>query len=258
MKESGEMDWAKIEHAAQLLARARRVVALTGAGISRPSGIPDFRSDSGIWAQYDPMEVASLRSFRRDPRPFYGWYSMLHRTLQNAEPNPAHEALTMLQDTGRLEAVITQNIDGLHQRAGTREVYEMHGHNRSASCQECGMSVPFAVLLDDIRRQRVPYCSCGGAFKPDVVLFDEELPRGIFWLAQRAVERCDVLIVAGTSLEVFPVSDLPLAALRRGAKVIVVNLEETYIDKQAEVVLYEDVAEALPAIVNAMLAAATA
>lgn len=252
------MERAKIEQAAAMLASARRVVALTGAGISRPSGIPDFRSDSGIWAQYDPMEVASLRSFRRDPRPFYGWYSSLYRTIQKAEPNPAHHAITMIQDTGRLEAVITQNVDGLHQRAGTREVYEMHGHNRSASCQECGATVPFSALLGDIHRERVPYCSCGGAFKPDVVLFDEELPRGIFWLAQRAVERCDVLIVAGTSLEVFPVSDLPLAALRRGARIIVVNFEETYIDEQAEVVLHEDVADALPAIVNRMLAAATA
>jgi NAD-dependent deacetylase len=158
--------------------------------------------------------------------------------------------LAALERAGALKALITQNIDGLHQRAGSREVYELHGHLRGATCLECELQAPTAPLLERVRCGEIPRCDCGGLFKPDVVLFDELLPRGLFWLAQSAVETCDVLIIAGTSLEVAPVGDLPLAALRRGARIIIVNQGETYLDERADVVLREDVAEALPAIVH--------
>ena len=167
-----------------------------------------------------------------------------------ALPNPAHLALAQLERGGRLKAVITQNIDGLHQRAGSREVYELHGHMRSATCLDCERQVPAAPLIERVRRGKIPRCACGGLFKPDVVLFDELLPRGLFWLAQRAIETCDAVLVAGTALEVAPVCEMPLAALRRGARLIIVNQSETYLDERADVVLHEDVAEALPAIVE--------
>ncbi len=240
-----------LAHAADLVAGARQVVALTGAGFSRPSGIPDFRSPDGIWALSDPAEVASLRAFRRDPDGFYRWLGGLLGPILAAKPNPAHLALAELEQAGRLTGVITQNIDGLHQAAGSRRVFELHGHVRSATCLECGRQVPSGPLLPAVRRGRALRCSCGGAFKPDAVLFDEPLPQGVFWLAQRALEQCDLLLVAGTSLEVAPVCDLPLVAARRGAKIVVVNLAPTYLDAQADVVLRADVATAVPALVRA-------
>jgi NAD-dependent deacetylase len=244
------MNLESIARAAEIVRGARSVVALTGAGISVPSGIPDFRSDGGLWDLDDPLEVASLRAFRANPQRFYNWFRPLLGRLLDAQPNPAHLALAALERAGALKALITQNIDGLHQRAGSREVYELHGHLRSATCLECERQAPTGPLLERVRHGEIPRCDCGGLFKPDVVLFDELLPRGLFWLAQRAIETCDVLIVAGTSLEVAPVGDLPLAVLRRGARVMIVNQGETYLDERAEVVLHEDVAEALPAIVD--------
>jgi len=244
------MDRQAIECAAQMMRAARRIVALTGAGISRPSGIPDFRSAGGLWTHDDPMAVASLAGFRTDPSKFYGWVRPLIDTIEAALPNPAHLALAQLEREARLTAVITQNIDGLHQRAGSREIYELHGHMRSATCLECEHQVPTRPLIEQVRRGEIPRCACGGLFKPDVVLFDELLPRGLFWLAQRALEQCDAVLVAGTSLEVAPVCELPLVALRRGARLIIINQSETYLDDRADVVLREDVAEALPEIVN--------
>jgi NAD-dependent deacetylase len=247
------MNRQAIECAAEIVRGARRIVALTGAGISRPSGIPDFRSADGLWTHDDPMAVASLAGFRADPRRFYSWVRPLIDTIEVALPNPAHGALAQLEREGRLTAVITQNIDGLHHRAGSREVYELHGHIRSATCLDCEYQVPGHALLEPVRRNTIPRCSCGGLLKPDVVLFDELLPRGLFWLAQRAIEQADLVLVAGTALEVAPVCDLPLAALRRGARLIIVNQGETYLDERADVVLHEDVAEALPAIANCTL-----
>jgi NAD-dependent deacetylase len=244
-----------IGRAAGLLGGARRAVALTGAGFSRPSGIPDFRSSDGLWADIDPMEVASLRSFRRDPDRFYRWLNSLITPVLKALPNPAHQALARLEAVGKLGAVITQNIDGLHQRGGSRRVFELHGHLRGATCVECGRQVPGDMVPPAARRGRAPRCDCGGAFKPDVVLFDEGLAPGLLWLARKAVDECDLLIVAGTSLEVAPVCDLPLAALARGARLIVLNLSPTYIDERADVTIHADVAAALPAIAELALRA---
>jgi len=247
------MDRHAIACAAEILRGSRRIVALTGAGISRPSGIPDFRSADGLWARDDPFEVASLAGFRADPRRFYRWVQPLIDTIELALPNPAHFALAQIEHAGRLTALITQNIDGLHQRAGSRVVYELHGNMRSATCLECDHQVPGPSLIEPVRQGQIPRCACGGLFKPDVVLFDELLPRGLFWLSQRAIEQCDLMLVAGTALEVAPVCEMPLAALRRGARLIIVNQSETYLDDRADVVLHEDVAEALPAIVDCNL-----
>ena len=246
------MDCQAITRAAEIVRGARRVVALTGAGISRPSGIPDFRSQGGLWTRDDPNEVASLAGFRADPRRFYSWVRPLLDTITAALPNPAHLELARLERAGRLVAVVTQNIDGLHQQAGSREVYELHGHIRSLTCLDCDHQAPAGPLLERVRRGEIPRCACGGLFKPDVVLFDELLPRGLFWLAQRAIETCDLVLVAGTALEVAPVCELPLAALRRGARMIIVNQSPTYLDERADVVLREDVAEVLPAIVGTL------
>ncbi|HNT06630.1 MAG TPA: NAD-dependent deacylase [Anaerolineae bacterium] len=240
-----------IEQAAQILVHSSHAVVLTGAGHSTPSGIPDFRSpSSGLWEQADPMVVASLDGFRRNPKAFYDWIRPLAQKMAAAAPNPAHLALAELERMGIVKAVITQNIDQLHQRAGSTRVYELHGNVRGVTCTKCGASSP----PDEAWRQvlaegRVPLCSiCGGVLKPDVVLFGELLPVQVLLEAQREVDRCDVLLVAGSSLEVYPAAELPARALRNGAAIIVVNYEPTHIDSQARVVLHQDVALALPGI----------
>ncbi|HWQ13410.1 MAG TPA: NAD-dependent deacylase [Roseiflexaceae bacterium] len=242
------MERETLERAAEILRAAPRIVALTGAGLSRPSGIPDFRSQEGLWSHHDPSEVASLGSFRADPRRFFAWFLPLLNAMESAAPNPAHHALAALERASRLRAVITQNIDSLHRRAGSREVLELHGHLRSATCVECGHQVPAAPVIRLMRLSQLPRCHCGGLLKPDIILFDELLPRGLYWLARRAAETCDALVVAGTSLEVFPACELPALARRAGAKVVIVNQSPTHFDAYADAVLRADVAEALPAL----------
>lgn len=242
----------QFEHAAQLMRGAQRIVALTGAGISRPSGIPDFRSTGGLWANGD-AELVTLSGFEQNPQRFIRWFGPLLEAIAHAQPNPAHTALAALERAGRLAAVITQNIDSLHRAAGSREVFELHGHLRGASCVACGHQAPAAPILARMRRGHVTRCQCGGPFKPDVVLFDEPLPPGLYWLAHRAAQTCDALLVAGTSLEVAPACDLPAVARRAGAAVIIVNQAPTHFDLHAEAVLHADVATALPALASHVL-----
>jgi NAD-dependent deacetylase len=238
------------------LREAQYAVALTGAGISTPSGIPDFRSPGGgLWESVNPMIVASLPTFRIHPRAFYDWVRPLARKLAEAEPNPAHKALADLEATGRLQEVVTQNIDGLHQKAGSREVLELHGHVREATCTRCYQVVPTGDFLDDfLASSDVPRCSsCGGVMKPNVVLFGEQLPAGVFNAARAHVRRADLLLVAGSHLDVVPASQLPLVVRERGGRIVVVNLSPTYVDEVAEVVIRADVAEALPRIARACM-----
>jgi len=168
-----------IERAAQLILHARHTVALTGAGHSTPSGIPDFRSPgSGLWEKVNPMAVASIFVFRLQPQAFYDWIRPLVRLMLNAKPNPAHRALAEMEEMGLLQAVITQNIDGLHQRAGSRRVLELHGHMREATCIRCYKVVPARALINKFLADgQVPVCEdCGGVMKPNVILFGEQLP----------------------------------------------------------------------------------
>jgi NAD-dependent deacetylase len=245
-----------IQEAARLLRRARHTVALTGAGISTPSGIPDFRSpESGLWQQADPMVVASLHAFRQNPLAFYEWVKPLVGSLRAARPNPAHLALAQLESLGLLSTIITQNIDMLHTRAGSQHVLEVHGHLREATCLCCCRVLPAAALLDGwLERGELPRCpDCGNTLKPNVILFGEQLPAQIFLEASQAARRCDLMIVAGSSLEVFPVAELPCLAADGGARLIIVNREPTCMDARAAVVIRDDVALALPAVVEEVL-----
>jgi len=247
---------ALVAQAADLLRRSRATVALTGAGISTPSGIPDFRSaGSGLWESADPFEVASLASFRYHPEKFYAWVRPLVVTMHNAQPNPAHYALAALEAAGRLELVVTQNIDALHTRAGSRRVIEIHGHVREATCGNCHRHWPGPPIFEKFLQDgQVPRCAdCGGVLKPDVILMGEQLPEALLRQAQTAVKNCEVMLVAGSSLEVFPAADLPLKAITYGARLILVNITPTYLDEQAAVVLHGDVAEILPQLAEAVL-----
>lgn len=244
----------KIFRAAQLIQDSQDVVAFTGAGISTDSGIPDFRShDSGLWNNVDPLTVASVYGFRRNPQAFYDWVRPLAEVTIKAEPNAGHLALVTLEKMGKLSSVVTQNIDMLHTRAGSSRVYELHGHMRQATCIHCfqvydGEAVLNQVLTDG----KVPKCtSCrDGVLKPNVILFGEQLPFRELQGAQDASRKCDLMIIVGSSLEVAPASDLPVLAKRNGAKLIIVNLEPTPLDHTADVVIHGRAAEVLPEIVR--------
>jgi NAD-dependent deacetylase len=240
---------AKIERARRLLAQAKHVIALTGAGISTPSGIPDFRSPgSGFWEKVDPFQVASLHGFNRRPQDFYDWIHPLAKLTHLAKPNAAHVALATLEKSGPLQGVITQNIDMLHHKAGSRSVYEIHGHMREMTCVRCYQVVEAeSILKTFLETRQVPHCAdCGGVLKPNVILFGEQLPVRILEQAKKQTRLCDVMIVVGSSLAVAPVCDLPLAAVHNGARLIMVNFEETYADRYADVVFHADVVEVLP------------
>jgi len=235
-----------------LLRRARHVVALTGAGISTPSGIPDFRSpSSGLWQQVDPMVVASIFSFRIHPEAFFAWIHPLAERVVNAQPNPAHCALAELEKRGILQSIITQNIDNLHQKAGSNRVLELHGHLRQATCIRCYKVKSAAGLIQKfITDGQIPRCECGGILKPNVILFGEQLPIEVLNEAYQEARHCDLMLVLGSSLEVTPASDLPLIAWEHKARLVIINYQPTYLDSRADVVIHDDVAQVLPQIVR--------
>lgn len=240
---------AQLRQAAHRLFASEHAVALTGAGVSTPSGIPDFRSaGTGLWSFVDPMRVASIWAFREDPEAFYRWVRPLAKKVLTAQPNPAHLALAELEAAGHLRAIITQNIDLLHEKAGSRRVLEIHGHFRTLSCLACHTRQPSEAhwprFLADGSLPRCPRCQA--ILKPDAILFGEVPSHDILREAQQEALRCDLMLVAGSSLEVIPAADLPSLARRRGATLIIVNDQPTPIDHRAEFVFHADVAKVLP------------
>jgi NAD-dependent protein deacetylase/lipoamidase len=226
---------------AELLRTRQPCVVLTGAGISTDSGIPDFRSPSGIWAQYDPMEYATIAAFRRDPVKVWDFYSLRLGVLATVEPNAGHLALAKLEQRGLVQAVVTQNIDGLHQRAGSRDVVEVHGSLRTASCLECGGRQPLA--------EGMPRCSrCDAVLKPDVVMFGELLPPAELERALELARGAGLLLVVGSSLAVYPVAGLPDETVSSGGSLAIVNRGETQYDGLAAVRIDGGAGEALGAL----------
>ncbi len=224
-------------------------MALTGAGVSTPSGLPDFRSPgTGLWERHDPMETGSLSAFREDPERFYATIRPLAQGFLQAEPNAAHRALARLEADGRLFGLITQNVDGLHQRAGSRNVVEVHGSLREATCVVCYAVYPTSAFAEDyLQKGTAPRCpACAGYLKLNAILMGEQLPWETIQTALAWSRMCDLMLVAGSSLEITPAGQLPLEALRAGARCIIVNREPTYLDERADVVLRQDVAVALP------------
>jgi len=246
----------EIERLAELVRGARSVVALTGAGISVPSGIPDFRSaGSGLWSKVDPMQVAHIDAFRNDPVGFWRFYGERFATLADKLPNGAHHALVRMEREGMLDGVITQNVDMLHRKAGTRELIEVHGSIASCSCPACGRG----VALEEARRliaedpHGLPRCErCAGPLKPDVVLFGEMLAQDAL---ERACDLCraaDVLLCIGSSLEVHPVAGLPLLTHRAGGAVAIITAGPTPLDDLARARFDGDVVAELDALLAAL------
>jgi NAD-dependent deacetylase len=245
-----------IDFAADLLRQSKHAVVLTGAGLSTPSGIPDFRSTgTGLWSSDEPMEVASLQTFRTHPEKFFQWFRPLANQIYYAQPNPAHIALAELEQAGRISSIITQNIDVLHQKAGSKHVIEMHGTMNTLTCTQCYQRVEaLSCLASFFDNGDIPHCpKCGQILKPDVILFGEQLPQAAWFKAQRASRQCDLMLVAGSSLEVLPVAGLPMQALDRGAHLIIINNTQTYLNVRADVTILEDVAAIIPAITERVL-----
>jgi len=236
---------------AELMRESVSVVALTGAGISVPSGIPDFRSPgTGLWANVDPMEVAHIEVFRRDPGRFWSFYGQRFHALDDKQPNGAHELLAEWERRGRLDAVITQNIDGLHAAAGSRTVVEVHGSVASSRCPTCGARFPLheVRLRLDKDPDGIPRCDNGHPLKPDVILFGEDLPVAALAHARQLARTADLMLCIGTSLEVYPVSELPSITLAEGGQVAVITKGHTDYDRLAAVRLDGDVVEELEAV----------
>jgi NAD-dependent deacetylase len=239
---------------ARLIVENQPCVALTGAGISTESGIPDFRSPTGMWAEFDPLEYATMGAFRRDPAKIWRFYAPRFSMLTEAEPNAAHHALAELERRGLLRAVVTQNIDLLHERAGSREVIEVHGSIRTSTCPDCGAQHSLAEVVPLMEAGGgAPSCpGCGGILKPDVVFFDELLPPEAIDRAYEFSAAARLLLVVGSSLEVWPVAELPLVTLRAGGKVAVVNRGPTAIDDRADLKLDGAAGEVLGATVASL------
>ncbi len=242
MKESWKQlqDWIK---------EAKQMVFFGGAGVSTESGIPDFRGEAGIYQTISefgvrPEEILSHSFFLRDPETFYAYYKK-YMLFPDAKPNAAHLALARLEQEGKLTAVITQNIDGLHQKAGSQRVYELHGSVRKNHCLRCGKQYPLAYIQ---KAEGVPRCSCGGMVRPDIVLYEEGLDEKVLYGAVAQLQKADLLLVGGTSLNVYPAAGL--LQYFGGKHLVLINRDETPMDGQADLVLHDKIGEVLGAVVG--------
>jgi len=232
------------EEVARLIQNLKEFVALTGAGISAESGIPTFRSKGGIWEKYDPTVYASIEVFREDPSKYWSIRGDFIRNYNEYRPNEGHYALAELERRGVLRSVITQNIDGLHMKAGSKNVIELHGSLRETYCLKCGRE----YIAPNIPEGNPPYCDCGGVLKPNTVLFGEQLPPDALIKAQREAMTCKVMILVGTSAVVQPAALLPYSAKEEGAKIIEINLERAF--PHADYFIKEKAGVSLPKIVE--------
>jgi len=217
-----------IERAARAILESRLTLALTGAGISVESGIPDFRSRGGLWDRFDPEEYATIYAFKKNPEKVWEMLKEMEATVDRARPNPAHQGLAELEKMGFLRAVITQNIDNLHQEAGSRDVIEYHGNSRSLICIWCNRRYNYT----DKKGEYPPYCECGKILKPEVIFFGESIPSSAMTRSYQLACSCQALLIIGTSVLVYPCSALPIQAKQAGSVIIEINLERTVITDQ--------------------------
>jgi NAD-dependent deacetylase len=227
------------------LRNAEKIVFVTGAGISQESGIPTFRGKDGLWRKYDPMKLATIDAFYEDPKLVWEWYEERRQNILNASPNPGHLAIAELEKYKSI-SVLTQNIDGLHQRAGSSSVYELHGSIITIKCTVCD----FKNKITSEFLQLPPLCKCGNILRPDVVWFGEALPQDVWESAMVQASTCDAMIVVGTSLAVSPANLLPVYAKQNGAIMIEVNMEQTHMSSSMDLSLRASAVKALPELVG--------
>jgi len=249
------LDDKKILEAAEIIKCSNNIVAFTGAGSSTESGIADFRSKGGLWSRYEPSIYANYQYFLKDPSKFWEMHNELVDILVSAEPNPIHNAIARLEKLGKVNAIITQNVDILHQRAGSGSysnipIYELHGSYEKLECLDCRREFHFKEV--DTKSVKFPICECGGIIKPKVVLFGESLPIGVLDSAMEACRECDCFLMVGSSLLVSPANFLPVVAKQNGAKVIFINRENTTMDDIADVFLKGNGGEILENLMDIM------
>jgi NAD-dependent deacetylase len=243
----------KIKKFAQLILDAKNIVALTGAGMGTESGIADFRSPgTSLWEKVDPDEFASIHSYVSDPKKNLDFMLDLGMAIFKAKPNKGHKALTKLQKLGRLNGILTQNIDGLHQKAHSKNVVELHGTAYESICMGCGNIYPITIMIDQVSNGKyTPSCeTCNGLLKPNAIFFGEPLRSETLSKADGLIEKSDLLIVLGSSLLIYPVAFYPKKALSLGAKLAIINIQETDIDASADVVIHDKIGDVFPRIVN--------
>lgn len=247
MSEQHNLSPQEIKLLKDLIDSSTRIVAFTGAGISSESGIPTYRGHGGVWTEYDPDKYASIDYFRVDPGYFWSFFRDVRLSaVKNATPNQAHLSLAKLEQQGRLVSVITQNIDGLHQRAGSQKVRELHGNTTRFYCIQCHKKFTFSEVEQLLPKAHVPLCyQCGGALRPDVVLFGEMLPDDVFDISFKEAVSSDLMLVIGSSLVVYPAADIPFRALQHGAKLAIVNMDATPLDGMADLVIHARAGAAL-------------
>jgi NAD-dependent deacetylase len=240
------------EQLSAMIRRASYIVAFTGAGVSADSGIPTYRGTGGVWNRYDPDKYANVNYFFQDPAYYWSFFKdVRYPSLKAAAPNAAHRALAELERQGRLKAVVTQNIDGLHQEAGSQRVLELHGNTRSISCLSCGKSYGIDEVRSLLETELPPACrECGGMLKPDVVLFGESLPMDTLHEASEESRRCDLFLSVGSSLLVQPAASMPAMAKRAGAGLVIVNKDETPLDSMADLVIRDSATNVLAGILE--------
>lgn len=253
MKIVRESEEQKINEISKLLLNSSSTIALTGAGISTNSGIPEFRGKEGIWKKYSIKKFGTFESFQRDPMKFWKMAKKIAPKLFTAEPNPGHYALAELEKMNIIKGIITQNIDQLHQKAGTIIVYEIHGNINSCICLNCKASYTRQQCIKIQKKENLfpPRCGiCSSPLKPSVIIFGERLPTFEFFKSQQLAKKADLLLIAGSSLTVNPVANLPLYTLNNGGKLIIINDQPTYLDKKAEIVIQNKTEIILPLIVE--------
>lgn len=239
-----------IESLKKLINQSNYIVVLTGAGISSESGIPTYRGSDGIWSKYDPAVYADINIFLEDPSYFWQFFKEeQYHILKKAKPNDGHYALATLQKKQKKVQVITQNIDGLHQIAGVSDVIELHGNMRSVSCLQCKKTYSIDDIYHKITTNLPPYCSCSGMLKPDVVLFGEQLPQHALAESIRVSSSCDLFLVLGSSLVVYPAASLPEIAKKRNASLVIINNDPTPLDDIADIVIRQPISKVLAYVV---------
>ena len=240
-----------IELLREIVETSDRIVAFTGAGLSAESGIPTYRGAGGLWTKYDPNIYANIEHFMVDPTYYWNFFQEVrYPIISKAKPNAAHDALVELERRKLLKTVITQNIDGLHQMAGSRNVIELHGNTRNIACMDCGKEHSMDEVYEKLPAELPPKCECGGGLKPKVVFFGESLPFEALEGANDAVKDCDACIVVGSSLVVYPAAMLPVLAAQNGARLAIINIDPTPLDHMAEVVINESAADVLHTVVK--------
>ncbi len=241
-----------IEALATDIKNAKHIVAFTGAGISAESGIPTYRGEGGLWTKYDPSKYASIGYFLQNPSYYWNFFKdVRYPILKKVKPNKAHLALVEMENAGKLKTVITQNIDGLHQEAGSSSVIELHGTTRTIICMDCSKKYKIGEAFIKLEKQIPPLCSeCNGILRPDVIFFGEMLDPEILRDAYAAAASCDLLLAVGSSLVVYPAADIPMRAKQAGAKLAIINIDSTPLDSVADYVINDAAGKFLPLIIK--------